>query len=114
MNLADLAGQDAAFSGAISDGGLLELLQFFSMTRKSGRLDLTGIPGASIWLEAGTSRHARTLSHGEGFNALLALADKPGDRFAFFADESAPAITIQGSADGILMELARLIDEAGR
>ena len=49
------------------------------------------------------------------FDALLQLCQDPGNSFAFFADETQPgAPSIDGSADGIMMEVARMMDEASR
>lgn len=115
FSLNDLASQGAAFTGAITEGGLLELLQFFQQTGKSGRLDLTGGLGTpSVWLSVGTPIHAINGAQ-KGIEALTALARTPPPRFAFHADAVvAPERTIQGSGPGVLMEVARLMDERGK
>ncbi|HAT10385.1 MAG TPA: hypothetical protein DCS97_07275 [Planctomycetes bacterium] len=115
FSLNDLATQGAAFTGAIVEGGVLELLQYFQQTGKSGRLDLLGGPSsASIWLTSGAPTHA-ILGTQSGFDALAILAKSPPPRFAFHSDAVvAPARTIQGSGAGVLMELARMMDEASK
>jgi len=114
MNLQELANQGATFTGVVQ-GGLLDLLQFFQITRKSGRLDFTGGPVlASVWLQGGTAVHA---CHGQisGFDGLVAIATTPPPRFAFHADLQPPkGRTIEGSGNAVLMEVARLVDESSR
>ena len=99
-------------TGAITEGGVLELLQFFQQTGKSGRLDLTG--GAtmcSVWLSVGAAVHA-TAGDKQGMDALVFLARTPPPRFSFHADAVIPpARTIEGSGPGVLMEIARQLDE---
>ncbi len=114
MNLDDLAQDAAAFSGLISENGLLELLQFFSMTKKTGRLDLSDLSEAFVWIHDGTPRDAAYNGQG-GFDALLTLASNPGARFSFNQDIMPPdGPKIEGNVDGVLMEVARQIDESGR
>ena len=113
-NPADLASQGATFTGDIK-GGLLELLQYFQVTTKTGRLDVVGGPIMSaIHLEKGTPIHA-VCGTEQGIDALITLARTPPPRFAFHAEAEAPRIrTITGSAAGVLMEVARVLDEANR
>ena len=115
FSLNDLASQGAAFTGAITEGGLLELLQFFQQTGKSGRLDLVGGQGQnSVWMASGVPTHA-CAGPAEGMDALVQLARRPPPRFAFHSDAVvAPKRTIEGSGAGVLMEVARMMDEAGK
>jgi hypothetical protein len=114
FSMADLSSQGATFTGEVT-GGLLDLLQFFQTTAKSGRLDLVG-PSAgisvnSVWMDKGTPIHASTGTV-VGFEALVAMAIAPPPRFAFHAEGTPPtARTLKGSAAGILMEVARMVDE---
>lgn len=112
LSLNDLANQGAAFTGAITEGGVLELLQFFQQTGKSGRLDLTGGSSpCSVWLSAGSAVHATAVDQ-QGIDALVFLARTPPPRFSFHADAVIPpARTIEGSGAGVLMEIARQLDE---
>lgn len=111
FSLGELASQGATFTGQVT-GGLLDLLGFFQVTGKSGRLDLIGGPqGAGVHLAAGAAVHAVCAAK-KGMDALMELAVNPPPRFAFHADAPAPAErTLTGSAAGILMEVARVLDE---
>lgn len=110
VNMADLAGQGAAFTGSTSDG-LIVVLQFLQGTRKTGRLDLlAGAPKGSVWVEKGTPVHAQS-GKLDGIDAVVDLAVNPPPRFAFHGDATPPEKSIEGSANGILMEVARLMDE---
>jgi hypothetical protein len=116
MNLKDLATQGATYSGEVTSG-VLELLQFFQMTGKTGRLDLID-PRAnaphSVWINGGNPVHAQ-MGNAKGIDALIAIAKQPPPKFAFHAEVSeAPARSIQGSAAGVFMEIARQLDEAKR
>lgn len=109
-----MAKASAAFSGPIGNDGLLELIQFFMHTRKTGRLDLLSKPGTFIHVVDGRPVNAQTGTE-YGMSALVALAKDPGAEFAFFDGETpAGPPTIEGSADSTLMELARQLDEASR
>jgi hypothetical protein len=114
FSLNDLASQGAAFTGAFTEGGVLDLLQFFQQTGKSGRLDLIGGPNTcSIWIASGTPIHAQAGAQ-NGIDALVSLAKTPPPRFAFHADAvNPPQRTIEGSGPGVLMEVARMMDEQG-
>ncbi len=114
MNLADMAGAGAAFSGELGPGGLLELLQFFAQTGKSGRvdvLDASALLLGSIWISKGAI--CETYFRMEtGMSALLRLLKDRCHRFAFHADDKPPAEpSISGSATSILMDIARQLDE---
>jgi hypothetical protein len=112
FSLNDLQQAGATFTGVVTSGGVMELLQFFQVTAKSGRLDLIGgkLPG-SVFLKQGTPLHA-TLGSYNGIDALVELACAPPPRFSFHADGAEPeSRTLQGSAQGILMEVARVLDE---
>ncbi len=113
VSLNDLATQGATFTGQLTDG-LFEMLQYLMQTKKSGRLDLLG-PGAfgSVWTAAGNPIHA-TFAGTKGIDALVQLAAKPPPRFAFHTDMKPDETTLSGSANAILMEVARMVDEHKR
>lgn len=115
FNLQDIANQGATFTGEITAGGVMDLLQFFQSTQKTGRLDLVGGTNlASVWVVNGNPIHA-TFDAEQGMDALVSLAKAPPPRFAFHADAPAASDkTIQGSMQGILMEVARMLDEQKR
>jgi len=115
FNLQDIANQGATFTGEVTAGGVMDLLQFFQATDKSGRLDLVGGSSlASAWVHSGSLIHA-TFDSSKGLDALVLLARNPPPRFAFHADAPQPTErSLQGSMQGILMEVARTIDEQKR
>ncbi len=112
LSLTELAGQGAAFTGALTDG-MFEMLQFLQQTRKSGRLDLLGSGLGSVWVDAGNPVHA-SFNGQEGMDALLEMTKNPPPRFAFHAEAAPEQRTLRGSANAVLMELARLSDESAR
>ena len=113
VNASDIMTQGAAFTGKVGDGGVLDLLQFLMMTRKTGRLDLMigSVPLGAIHVEMGGVLDAQ-FAMGHGFDALLKLSKAGATMFAFHNDAEKPeSVTITMNADGILMELARNLDE---
>ncbi len=114
FNMAELASQGATFTGEVT-GSLLDLLQYFQVTTKTGRLDLLhGGVASSVAIEKGTPIHA---IHGSktGMDALVQLAKTPPPRFAFHQEVGQTTTrTLTGSASGILMEVARILDEGGK
>ncbi|MCS6969787.1 MAG: FHA domain-containing protein [Planctomycetota bacterium] len=114
VSLAELSAQGATFTGALTEAGLLELLQFFVQTGKSGRLDLLGASGQhAVWLVGGAPVHAVS-GAAEGFAALLALARRPPPRFAFHQEALPPKRSLQGGGQALLMDLARELDESSK
>jgi hypothetical protein len=115
FNLQDIANQGATFTGEVTAGGVMDLLQYFQSTTKSGRLDLVGGSSlASVWMNNGSPVHA-TFDASKGIDALVALARNPPPRFAFHADAPpASEQTVHGPMQGILMEVARMLDEQKR
>ncbi len=114
-SLKDLQQQSATFTGVVTTGGVMDLLQFFQVTGKSGRLELIEGPEESaVYLIQGTPVHAH-VGKVVGLDALLLLAHNPPPRFSFHADALPTGDrTLQGSAQGILMEVARMLDEQGK
>lgn len=116
VSTTDLISAGAAFSGEVRAGGVLELLQFLSQTRKTGRLDLIAdtVPVGAIGVIDGAVRDA-THKGVQGMDALLVLVATDCSRFAFHADADLPmGPSIEGSADAVLMEIARRLDESTR
>jgi hypothetical protein len=111
VNFNELAAASATFSGVVT-GGVMELLQYFQLTGKSGRLDLVDDRAlASVWIVNGNPVHA-SYGTATGLDALLALARKAPPRFSFHADAlGTPVPTLRGSAQAIFMEIARSLDE---
>ncbi len=115
FKLEDLATRGANFVGDVTSEGIFELLQYFQSTGRSGRLDLVGGPSlAAVWFVDGNPAHA---VHGVkmGMEALLSLSKSPPPRFAFHASAPPPERrTLQGSMQGLLMEITRQLDEGKR
>jgi hypothetical protein len=111
----DIVSKGANFVGEVGSEGVLDLLQYFAATGKSGRLDLTGGQHlAAVWFVHGAPVHA-FMGPRLGMDAMLQLARTPPKKFAFHA--AAPPAdqrTLQGSLQGVLMEIARVLDEEQR
>ncbi len=75
-------GAKPAFTGEVPDGDLKKLLRFFSLTNKSGRLDLAAPPTRRVWLVDGVPRRAQCGDE-HGMAALEALIEEPGATFSF-------------------------------
>ena len=91
---------------------MLDLLQYFQVTSKTGRLDLTGGPNlAAVWFENGNPIHA-FMGAKQGLESLIAMARTPPKKFAFHAAAPPPpARSLSGPLQGMLMEVARVLDE---
>ena len=112
FKMGDIMAKGANFVGEVGAEGVLDLLQYFASTGKTGRLDLTGGPNiAAVWFVNGAPVHA-FMGSKLGMDALFGLSRTPPKKFAFHA--SAPAAdqkSLQGSMQGMLMEIARVMDE---
>ncbi len=112
FSVEDIIQKGANFTGSVDAGGLLDLLQYFQVTSKTGRLDLTGGTHlGALWFQGGAPLHA---FHGMrlGVEAVISLARNPPSRFAFHATAPPPdQRTITGSLAALLMEVARVLDE---
>jgi Protein kinase domain/Stage II sporulation protein E (SpoIIE)/FHA domain len=75
-------GAKPAFTGEVPDGDFKKLLRFFSLTNKSGRLDLAAPPERQVWLVDGVPRRA-LCGDVHGMLALEALIAEPGATFSF-------------------------------
>ncbi len=116
VSASDLFTQGAAFSGEIGDGGVFDLLQFLGSTRKTGRMDMIkGLaPVGAVGVIDGAIRDATYLNK-QGMDALLSLVKSGCDHFAFHAGADLPiGPSIEGTPEGVLMELARQVDEGQR
>ncbi len=79
-------GAKPAFTGEVPDGDLKKLLRFFSLTNKSGRLDLASPPARQVWLVDGVPRRAR-YGEAHGMAALEEILADPGATFSFLEGE---------------------------
>ena len=101
-------------TGTLGLFSLVDLFQLLAASGRSGRLAVQHPLGrARVYFEKGQARHAEfgTL---EGEAAVEALfADERGT-FAFTAGLPAPRVTIDGSTEGLLLDVLRRGDERRR
>ena len=109
-----LAGAQATdgFRGMMRRVGLQEVLQMECLGAKSSRLEIfTGKTRGCIYIKDGTIIHAEKGSV-QGEVALYSLLALRGGEFNLRPFEDPPQRTIQGQWEFLLMEAARLTDEA--
>jgi len=115
FSVSEIVSQGANFIGVVDGDKLMDLLQYFHATSKTGRLDLAGGRAlAAIYFQKGEISHA---FYGVklGMDALIDLARHPPKKFAFHAlAPLAPTRTITASLQGVLMEVVRVLDEERR
>ena len=104
-------GAKPAFTGDVPDGDLKKLLRFFSLTNKSGRLDLAAPPVRRIWLAEGVPRDAQ-LGDEHGMPALEQIMADPGATFSFHEGEQVAreAWTITGERLHLLRDVLDATD----
>jgi response regulator RpfG family c-di-GMP phosphodiesterase len=105
----------AGVSGSLSEMSLPDLVQILSQGRKTGRLRITGTNGRTgeIHFLEGQVADAVFGAHQaeEAFYAMLAVVE---GSFAVDPAFKPQAVRIGGSAESLLLEGMRRIDEAGR
>jgi response regulator RpfG family c-di-GMP phosphodiesterase len=104
----------AGMAGSLKQMGIPEIVQVFAHGRKSGKLRVdSGGKSGEVHFSAGDILDARygELSGEQAFYAMLNLSDGQ-----FFVDPSFVATNrvIHASAESLLLEGMRLLDEAGR
>lgn len=109
---------DLRLSGSLEALSLAGLVQLLAAEGRSGRIDIEaqGVSGA-LWLKAGILVHARhegAAGVTEGEPALDSLVALQRGTFTVIAGEAAPAQTLQGPTEQLLMEAAVRQDHAGR
>jgi CheY-like chemotaxis protein len=103
---------EEGFRGVLRRVGLQDVLQMECLARSSSVLEIsTSQARGSIFVQDGQIVHAQVgeLTGEEAFNQLMALA---GGNFNLKAFSEPPARTISGSWEFLLMEAARMRDEA--
>jgi hypothetical protein len=115
FKMEDIVTRGANFVGDVTAAAFFDLLQYFQSTGRTGRLDLVGGPNlAAVWFTDGNAVHA-VLGAKSGMEALTQLAKGPPPRFAFHASAPPPdRKSLQGSLQGLLMEITRVLDEEKR
>lgn len=108
--------ETGAVSGSLDQVSMADLLQIFSVNRRSGCLQVsagTQREAAEIFLHDGRIEEA-TVGHARGEKALYRLLSWSGGRFSFVPEQRATAVTLNASTDTLLMEGMRQGDELER
>ncbi|MBI5508364.1 MAG: DUF4388 domain-containing protein [Deltaproteobacteria bacterium] len=108
--------ETGAVSGSLDQISMADLLQIFSLNRRSGCLQLSGGPDgvdAEVYLHEGRLEEA-TVGVARGEKALFRLLSWSGGRFAFVPSRRAPSVSLTASTDSLLMEGMRQGDELAR
>jgi len=106
----------SGIQGDLSQVPLSDLLQMFSLNRRTGTLMLTepgatrGIGQGFIYLKDGETINA-LLGHIEGEKALFRLLDWPAGHFEFIPDQAVTELRIRTPIHTLLIESARQSDE---
>lgn len=107
---------DGAVSGSLEQISMPDLLQIFSVNRRTGCLQLTraaGHVGAEVYVRDGRIEEA-LVTGTRGEKALYRLLGWNDGHFSFLAGRRAPSVSLQSSTDSLLMEGMRQIDELER
>jgi response regulator RpfG family c-di-GMP phosphodiesterase len=109
-----VAGPTAGVQGALSDMSLPDLVQILAQGRKTGKLTIRG-DGRSGEIHFLDGRVANAV-HGnlKGEEAFYAMLSITQGEFALDPEFKPAAVAIQNSAEALLLEGMRRIDEAGR
>ena len=109
------AAPTAGVKGSLADMSLPDLVQILAQGRKTGKLQLQGADGRKGEIHFLEGRVANALflrlTGEEAFYAMLSITD---GTFALDPEFKPGAAVIQGSAESLLLEGMRRIDEAGR
>jgi DNA-binding response OmpR family regulator len=110
-----VGGQDGAVSGELEQISMPDLLQIFSLNRRTGSLQLTSATreAAEIFLSDGRIEEA-AIADARGQKALFRLLTWRAGRFAFMPGRKAPSVSLSSSTDSLLMEGMRQADELAR
>ncbi|MBA3845674.1 MAG: SpoIIE family protein phosphatase, partial [Planctomycetes bacterium] len=116
VQASDISGGTSgpSFTGQLRDQGLKELLRFFNLTKKTGRLMLANSMVKQCWIVEGVPRHAMSGAT-RGLDAVKALMALGDGAFAFHEGEQPEKWSIEGDSTGILKQLigANDLDDLG-
>ncbi len=110
-----VSDKDGAVSGSLEQISMPDLLQIFSLNRRSGSLQLTSPQreSAEVFLHEGRIEEAM-IGSAKGEKALYRLLTWRAGRFAFMPGRRAPTVSLSSSTDSLLMEGMRQADELER
>jgi hypothetical protein len=100
--------------GALGQISLVDLLQIFSLNRKTGQLEIkSGSHSGQVYIQDGSVVHAGTGRH-RGEKALFRMLHWKEGSFTFAAERTTADQNIRRSTDLLLLEGARQADELAR
>jgi len=108
--------EDGAVSGSLEQISMPDLLQIFSVNRRSGSLQLTSATDrqtAEVFVHDGRIEEA-LLGNTRAEKALYRLLGWQQGRFAFMPGRRAPSVSLSSGTDSLLMEGMRQTDELER
>jgi CheY-like chemotaxis protein len=113
--LKQVGENDGAVTGSLEQISMPDLLQIFSLNRRTGSLQLTSPlrEAAEVYLNEGRIEEA-VIGDARGVKALYRLLTWRAGRFAFMPLRRAPSVSMQSSTDSLLMEGMRQSDELER
>jgi len=107
-------GTGSAFKGNLQEMSIGEVFQTIALTKKSGRLAVTSNQRkGEIYFQAGNVVHA-FVDRRKGEEAVYRLLTWKSGQFSFDAGISPATQTMNKSAEGLLMEGMRRLDEYNR
>jgi hypothetical protein len=100
-----------SLTGKVRERALADLLHYFHLTRKTGRLMLADSEVSQLWVVNGVPRHA-LVSVTEGLEAIRELAEHSACQFAFYEGEEPPRRSIDGDTRAIFRDALGVQDLA--
>jgi len=115
ISVLDAERRADSFSGSIDEIDLFDWIQLMLMTRRQAVIDVSSSSGAQgrIWIDRGKIPHAICGSL-EGEKAFLHCLGFDGGTFSSLPWQPPTLETIEDAGDHLLMEAARVRDEARR
>jgi len=99
-------------NGSLEQLGVAELVQMLCMARRSAMIRVVGeVDGGAIWIGQGEVQHAVYQSDA-GEPAMAELLKKSRGKFSVFGNSTAPVQSITKAWQHVLLDAARMEDEA--
>lgn len=115
INVLDAERRADSFSGSVDEIDLFDWIQLMLMTNRQAVIDVTSCTGAQgrIWIDRGHIPHA-TCGTLEGAQAFLRCLGFDGGSFSSLPWQPPSTATIEDPGNHLLLEAARIRDEARR